>query len=404
MKSVSSFLVSLIALTSLSISVSPVHAAIDAPRAFVVEGGGTMYSLHLLWVNPDSADLDHINVYLSTLPLTEFGLVGTASGVQAQPDQKGEYTLSGLSYLRGTTNYYYLYLIAVDKSGNESNPTITLKRQTGISQDLTAPVDVSNASVAATSSTLQLSWTNPGDDDFYRVAIYRSTSSAVVATTENRMVYKVALPSTVVSWTDYGLSPETTYYYRLVTEDTKGNQSESIVVSGTTLAQTTAPAEPETPANEPNVEPETPPAVLPNPALFDYRASWVSQSGIINDAGTAHVITASAGETVSLELTLKNTGRAWWYFDTEDNAHEVKLGTWHEQDRTSNFKATSWLSSNRVVALSKIVPTGSETTFSFNITVPSNTPLGTYREYFRPVAEYVKWFGPGGIFWEIIIS
>ena len=127
----------------------------------------------------------------------------------------------------------------------------------------------------------------------------------------------------------------------------------------------------------------------------------MSQNGIINDAGTAHVITVAAGETVSLELTLKNTGRAWWYFDTEDNTHEVKLGTWHEQDRTSSFKASSWLSDNRAVALSKIVPTSEEATFSFNITVPSDTTAGIYREYFRPVAEYVEWFGPDGIFWEI---
>lgn len=382
----------------------PASAAIDAPRAFVAEGGGTMYSLHLLWVNPNSTELDHINIYLSTLPLTEFGLVGTASGVQAQPNQKGEYTLSGLDYLRGTTNYYYLRLTAVDKSGDESSPTVTLKRQTGISQDLTAPLDVSNTSVLATSGTLKLAWTNPGDDDFYRVAVYRSTSLPVATTAANRMVYKAALPSAVVDWTDYNLSPETTYYYRLVAEDTKGNQSESVTISGTTLAQAAAPSEPETPVDEPGVEPETPPAVLPNPALFDYQAAWVGQSGAVNDAGTAHVITASAGETINLELTLKNTGRAWWYFDTEDNAHEVKLGTWHEQDRISNFKATSWLSGNRVAALSEIVPTGGEATFNFNITIPSDTPTGTYREYFRPVAEYVEWFGPSGIFWDIQVS
>src|SRR5680860_231917 len=137
------------------------------------------------------------------------------------------------------------------------------------------------------------------------------------------------------------LAPETTYYYRLVAEDTKGNLSDSIIVSATTIAIPIIPdvVPPEDEVIEPPiVDNAIIPTVMPNPALFDYRAEWVSQNGTINDTNTAHVVTASAGETIALELTLKNTGSAWWYFDSPDNAHEVKIGTWNEADRISNFQ------------------------------------------------------------------
>jgi hypothetical protein len=148
----------------------------------------------------------------------------------------------------------------------------------------------------------------------------------------------------------------------------------------------------------------TQPAVLPDPSKFDYRAVWVSQNGALNGAKTSHLLYAKAGDTITFQLTLKNTGKSWWYPSTSDGAHVVKIGTWRKQDRTSSFRAGSWLSDNRAVALSKIVPTGGSITFSWQMTVPSSTSAGTYREYFRPVAEYVKWFGPTGIFWDIIIQ
>ncbi|OGB73515.1 hypothetical protein A3K24_01520 [candidate division Kazan bacterium RIFCSPHIGHO2_01_FULL_44_14] len=374
------------------------HAAIDSPRAVVVESGDEQDDLRIWWVNPDSVDINHVNVYLSTLPLETFGILATQTNVRAN-----EVSSAVVSNLQLST-WYYIYLTAVDNKGNESIATTTLKRRLGTSVDVTSPVSVSLVSVSdLKQNSLTIHWTNPGDDDFFRTSVYRSTESNVLADGNNLVSRLVAFPSTVKEYMDNNLKPDTIYYYRLVTEDTKGNLGDSVIVSATTLSAPVAP-----PTNGATQSPADSnpiiPTVLPDPVIFDYQATWVSQNGVLNDAKTAHVISTSVGGTVILELTLKNTGSSWWYFESPDNAHEVKLGTWHEQDRISNFKSNSWLTDNRVMTLSKVVPTGAEVTFNFALTIPSGTANGTYREYFRPVAEYVEWFGPEGIFWQLQVN
>lgn len=394
-----------ILLLSMSVAPSQVVAAIDAPRGVVAEGGDNRYELRFWWINPNSAELDHINIYRSREPLVDFGIVSTIDNVL--PNEVSSGVVASIT----PDTYYYFYLTAVDEEGNESEPTTTLKRRSGISLDLTSTIPVGNVSIDGIEhGSLTLNWTNPGDDDFYRTSIYRSTESSVLASVANLITQEVALPSTVTKYVDSSLEPETTYYYRLVAEDTKGNLSDSVIVSAKTLA---TPATPEVVESETPEVVVTPPAVdeniavptvMPNPALFDYRAQWVSQSGVVNDANTAHVVTATAGETVSLELTLKNIGSAWWYFESPDNAHEVKIGTWNEADRTSPFQANNWLSSNRVSMLDAVVPTGDTVTFNLSLSIPVGTTPGTYSEYFRPVSEYVEWFGPAGIFWDIQVN
>ncbi|RLC37724.1 hypothetical protein DRH29_01390 [candidate division Kazan bacterium] len=389
----------------LSAMIAPLRAvaAIDAPWGVVVEEGDSKYDLRLWWANPNIANLDHINLYMAAGSL-EHPSVIEVGGEQARPHQIGTYQVEDL--ISGV--WYYFYLVAVDTKGNESPRTDYYKRRTGIAADVTSPYSVSSVFVNdVRHDGLTLNWANPGDDDFYRTLIYRSTDSNVLASETNLLGRQVALPSTVKKYVDSGLEPETTYYYRLVAEDVKGNKSESVIVSETTQAAPVAEPEPE-PVEPSESEDQDDagivPDVMPNPALFDYRAEWVSQSGTVNNAGTAHVVTASVGETITLELTLKNTGSSWWYFKTPDNAHEVKIGTWNEADRISLFKADSWLSVNRASTLDAVVPTGSMATFSFDLTIPADTAAGVYSEYFRPVAEYVEWFGPTGIFWEIEVN
>jgi len=388
----------------LSTMIAPLRAvaAIDAPRGIVVEEGDSQYNLRVWWINPSNTELDYVRVYFSRLPLEDFGIATTQNDVVPNEVSSAEITNIDLD------TYYYIYLTAVDLEGNESESTTTLKRRSGTAADVTSPWGVSSVSISNIQhNELTLNWTNPGDDDFYRTLIYRSTDSNVLASETNLLGQQVALPSTAKKYVDSGLEPEIIYYYRLVAEDTKGNKSESIIVSGTTQAAPVAEPEPEP------VEPSEPedqddasivPDVMPNPVLFDYQAEWVSQSGTVNSAGTAHVVSASVGETITLELTLKNIGSAWWYFTTPDNAHEVKIGTWNEADRTSMFQAGSWLSANRASRMGTVVPTGETVTFNFDITIPVKTAPGTYAEYFRPVAEYVEWFGPTGIFWEIEVN
>lgn len=388
----------------LSMSAMPINAtaSIDAPRGVVVEKGDSQYNLKIWWINPSDIDLDYVNVYISRLPLENFGVVATQNDVI--PNEVSSTLVTNINI---NTDYYF-YLTATDKEGNESEPTTTLKRRTGIYPDVTSTIPVGNVSTSDIEhNSLTINWTNPGEEDFYKTKIYRSTESSVVANETNLIKQSIALPSTVQKYTDTNVEPATTYYYRLLTNDTKSNVSDSVIVSVATLS---APIEPEVIPPEDDVdEPivddnEAVPTVMPNPALFDYRAEWVSQSGAINDTNTAHVVVATAGETITLELTLKNTGSAWWYFESPDNAHEVKIGTWNEADRISSFQANNWLSTNRVSMLDTVVPTGETVTFSFDLIILAGTATGTYSEYFRPVAEYVEWFGPSGMFWDIEVS
>lgn len=371
------------------------QAAIDAPRGVVIESGDVYASLNVWWINPSAVSLHHINLYMSTLPLENFSKT-EITGAQVSPSSVGKYTIYNLSLTEDF--YYYFYLTAVDINNVESAPTATYKRWAGTTKDVTSPDPSTQAAVQQpTSSSLKLTWKNPANDDFYRTAIYRSTTSPVAKISTNRIAYQVGLPTTDQSYTNTELTANTQYHYLLVGEDTKGNQSDSVSLSASTLATTVTPS---TPEPTPPVT-DTPPTVMPNANLFDYQAEWVSQNGVVDNQKTAHTITARPGETVNLQLTLKNIGLAWWYVSTPDAAHRIKLGTWGPGDRTTSFSTPSWLSANRAVKLNTLTTPGSTYTFSFDITIPTNTLPGTYREYFRPVAEYVEWFGPSGIFWDI---
>ena len=393
----------LVALSSLMGNQSIAHAAIDSPRAVVADHTDSQYQLRVSWINPTSTTLDHINFYWSYTKSTGYGATAITDSTALIPGQKGTYLFSQLS--QGTT--YYVYLTAVAKDGSESAPTSINTWTTSIFSDVTSPGSPAVVSASPLGSgTVQLVWTNPMDDDFYRTDIYRSTSSPVPGTQDYLVGRQASPPNTNQTWIDTGLTANTTYYYRLVSEDVIGNISDPVLVSTTTSAtiSTPPPTNPIPPTQSTDTS-NTPPSVLPNPKLFDYRASWVGQNGDINTAQTAHVITGHPGDTIQLTLTLKNTGKSWWYPTTPDAANQIRLGTSNPQDRISPVQSSSWLSTNRVTKISQVVPTGGQYTFTFNITIPTTAQIGsTYHEYFRPLAEYVSWFGPSGIFWDIQVN
>ena len=390
------FWASLVGIVLVLGTVTPVQATIASPRAVVIEKGDVPTSMNIFWVNPDSVGLDHTNIYLSTLPLQEFGRIAEISGLNALPNQIGKCTVSNLST---SIEYYYLYLTAVDRDGNESAPTATQKWRLGVSEDITATLPVSSVSTNnATATSLQINWTNPVAEDFYRVAIYRSIDPTVPKVDTNRISYVVSLPGSVGSFIDAGLTSSTAYNYRLIALDTKGNESDAVVVSATTLA-------PIVPVIPPTTPPIPPVAMdLRTSTQLDYQASWINQNGSLNATKTAHVLTAHPGDTIGFELTLQNIGQATWYGNTTGNVQEVRIGTIRSNDRISKFKLASWLSNNRPEAVEQTVLPGATTTFHWQMTVPANLQPGIYHEYFRPVAEYTKWFGPTGIFWDIIVS
>ncbi|MEZ4210411.1 MAG: hypothetical protein R3B38_01730 [Patescibacteria group bacterium] len=42
--------------------------------------------------------------------------------------------------------------------------------------------------------------------------------------------------------------------------------------------------------------------------------------------------------------------------------------------------------------------------FRFEFKVKTPDVAGTFKEYFRPVSEYVSWFNDLGIYWEINVT
>ncbi len=379
--------------------ISLVNAAIDTPRGVVVEGGDRQYELRVWWINPSNSELDHVNVYYSRLPLENFGIAATNNDVV--PNEVS----NGLIRSIDLNTWYYIYVTAVDGEGNESEPTTTLKRRSGTFPDLTSTTPVIATSIGGLShNALTLNWTNPGDDDFFRTNIYRSTESSVAINETNLITQQVALPSTAKSYVDNNLSAKTLYYYRLVAEDTKGNISDAIVVSGNTLS---SPVEP---IDEEPVDVPEPPAVTPSnipPAyLFDYQASFVGQNGTIgagDDGILTHIVQANRGSVVDMWIQFKNdSAYQWWFKDPLDlnNIHEIRLGLTKDVD--SPFTHNSWISTNRLTKISENIFPNQIATLNFKLHIPEDINPGAYKLSVGLVAEWIKWIYDD-VHWEIMV-
>jgi len=126
-----------------------------------------------------------------------------------------------------------------------------------------------------------------------------------------------------------------------------------------------------------------------------YAARWIRQS--------PYPILAP-GERATLWVEFENTGTLPWYSDGNGEP-AVRLGTDRPRDRLSIFRNGNWLNHNRVATLSrKVVMPGETGRFNFEIVAPLNGHT-TYREYFRPVAEFKEWISPDwGVYWDITVK
>jgi hypothetical protein len=106
------------------------------------------------------------------------------------------------------------------------------------------------------------------------------------------------------------------------------------------------------------------------------------------------------GETGLLKVRLRNTGNVGWRSSGSESG-QVRLGTDRLKDRASVFYNSEWISKNRIGGMSPtVVQPGEVAEFSFKITAKQ---AGNFREYFRPVAEYIGWFNDLGIYWDISV-
>ncbi|MHA1973179.1 MAG: fibronectin type III domain-containing protein, partial [Candidatus Hodarchaeales archaeon] len=158
--------------------------------------------IDLTWNANSETDLDHYNVYRDSV------LIGTTTSTS--------YSDTGLA--DGTT---YVYEVsAVDLTGNEGLKSASASATTF---DTTPPAQVTGLTAsAASSSQIDLVWNANSESDLDYYNIYRD--GVLIAT------------ATSTSYSDTGLTSETTYTYQVSAVDLSGNEGlKSTTVSATTF-------------------------------------------------------------------------------------------------------------------------------------------------------------------------
>lgn len=132
---------------------------------------------------------------------------------------------------------------------------------------------------------------------------------------------------------------------------------------------------------------------VPTPAE-QYKHRYVSQN--------FHEKTVRRGEAIEFILTVANTGVATW------SRGLVNLGTDRGRDRIPGWiregsGPSGWLKGNRVTLEQSSVAPGQNASFRFWYTVPPDKAFGTFREYFRLVADGITWMEDYGIYWDLTV-
>jgi len=194
--------------------------------------------ISVTWTDPADTDLSTIRI-LHIAPQSQATTVrGTVSkAVQTYVD-------SGTDLVVGTT--YTVGVQAEDSSGNRSTTTtttVTVSGNTPEPADTTPPSAPSNFHATSASSKVTLTWTDPADADLksIRVLLLRGEATTLRGT----------LLKGVQTYMDASsdLIPGLPFTYALEAEDANGNRSTRAtvtvtVVSGSGVADTTAPAAP----------------------------------------------------------------------------------------------------------------------------------------------------------------
>ncbi|MFW5935924.1 MAG: S8 family serine peptidase, partial [Candidatus Hadarchaeota archaeon] len=150
--------------------------------------------IDLSWDANSESDLDHYNIYRDDVKVAE--------------SNTNSYSDTGLS---ASTTYTY-EVSAVDTSGNEGNKSDPASATT-FEEDTTPPAKVTNLTATAVSSSqIDLAWDANTEDDLDHYNIYRD-DNFIDSTTST-------------SYSDTGLSSNTTYTYEVSAVDTSGNEGE----------------------------------------------------------------------------------------------------------------------------------------------------------------------------------
>jgi len=152
------------------------------------------------------------------------------NGVNVASSAQPFYTDTGLT---GATSYSY-FVEAFDLAGNVSAPSLTVPVTTWSTTPPSTPTSVVGTAV----SCLQINLTWSASTDAIGISSYR----VFRGTAANNLTQVATGSSTSTSYSNYPLTPSTTYYFGVEAVDPDGNVSPmSSVVTATTLALPTSP-------------------------------------------------------------------------------------------------------------------------------------------------------------------
>ena len=166
----------------------------------------TFESVAISWTNPVEAD--------------PFSVVVERDGVPVGPESVNAESFTDTDVDPETTYTYEVYTI--DASGNESERA-TASVTTDPAPDLTPPGPVASLEVVEeTVNSIELSWSNPGDEDLAEVIVRRAEGAAAPTSPTDGASVTLTSP-TAVAVIDFPLEPGTTYSYAVFTKDAAGN-------------------------------------------------------------------------------------------------------------------------------------------------------------------------------------
>lgn len=166
----------------------------------------------------DSYSVDSLNLYYIGSGVYNFSFYD--SEYQLIYEQTYNCSQGLLDFDSSISNVRY-FKVAFDDS-NPLNCYVT-EIELYVMSDNVAPADITDLTYAVDMNDVSFTWTNPTDEDFSHVNIYRD--SVLVNTTS------------AISYTNTDLTKGTEYFYQFKTVDTSGNESIGINRIVTTLAE-----------------------------------------------------------------------------------------------------------------------------------------------------------------------
>lgn len=158
-------------------------------------------SINLSWKNPEEKEFDFVKIYRNGTLIANNLTRNSFEDKNLKPASEYEYKLT-----------------VVNKSGDESDGVIiSVKTEEKITEDKQPPEEVNSVSLSSNENNeeIEITWTNPKDQDFSHVKIYKDN----VFLGENREGKLLDKPT------------EPSHVYKITTVDESGNESEGVTVS-----------------------------------------------------------------------------------------------------------------------------------------------------------------------------